>query len=66
MCNDKLKYKLQTSYLPRWWVVVVVIMVTALCYGIVCITVVVIAVIGALRRNWHCKHCNFTVIKAIL
>lgn len=30
------------------------------------ITVVVIAVIRALRRNWHCKHCNFTVIKAIL
>lgn len=30
------------------------------------ITVVVIAVIRALHRNWHCKHCNFTVIEAIL
>lgn len=65
MCNDEFKYKLQTSYLPRRWVVVVII-VTALSCRIVCITVVVIAVIRALRRNWHCKHCNFTVIKAIL
>lgn len=67
MWNDKFKYKLQKSYLPRWWGVVVV--VTALScivlYFIVRITVVVITVIRALRGDCHCKHCNYTGIKDV-